>query len=531
MDGDELSESDRYNEEEQALQSGQYVDLNQTYLDIWVLISRFLPEEDIIHMGCVCRMFYRLLRRNEIKAKLAFPFRLQYKLTYEQMVCVKEMLLPMNGYLPTKLVSGDVGSGKTLVALSYALRKYENKMIVISVPPANVAQWSDVIDKFVDIRQISNYSGSKYYDKGWETVIQAYRIVVSSHYTTENVLGVLARKEINPALVVDECHHWQRPPEMDLACETIGFTASIGKVSTEMWSKQFNLRSRQLRENLKPVEIKTYKPCGYSDIQRRSIKGLLNSKKTTIGSGTAHDIVRICTYGKLLDESCEFVVGRKKFKHNCAPYQMQITEEILMDMMKQNRKFYWILQLAIDIAARGEKLVIFDNRENELELVYYYLMKNGIESYLFSSAYSPKGRANNIKKFQQTGVVLLGALYSLSESHNITEANHVLFLGYPRNLDQYKQAIGRVHRYPQTKTVYVHLLVTCELEKFLALKMLTGWKFVRKDTILKYIEEFIDTKHIISTDPLLHMMTILAADSNNIPANSNNPRTNDELIS
>jgi len=53
----------------------------------------------------------------------------------------------------------------------------------------------------------------------------------------------------------------------------------------------------------------------------------------------------------------------------------------------------------------------------------------------------------------------------LGEGHNVTEANHVIFLTTMLDKNKYHQAIGRCWRYPQNKKVYVYNLFNSELDE------------------------------------------------------------------
>ena len=53
----------------------------------------------------------------------------------------------------------------------------------------------------------------------------------------------------------------------------------------------------------------------------------------------------------------------------------------------------------------------------------------------------------------------------LGEGHNVTEANHVIFLSNLIDKNKYYQAIGRCWRYPQKLKVYVYYLFNSKLDK------------------------------------------------------------------
>ena len=90
-----------------------------------------------------------------------------------------------------------------------------------------------------------------------------------------------------------------------------------------------------------------------------------------------------------------------------------------------------------------------------------------MNSYMFSTHFDVKSRQNQLEKFKsnKNSNVLLSSITMLGEGHNVTEANHVIFLSSILDANKYYQAIGRCHRYPQKKTVYVHHLFNSEFDE------------------------------------------------------------------
>ena len=84
----------------------------------------------------------------------------------------------------------------------------------------------------------------------------------------------------------------------------------------------------------------------------------------------------------------------------------------------------------------------------------------GINSYIFSTHYAVIGRQKQLTKFKEDDNpgVLLSSISMLGEGQNVTEANHVIFLTQCLDQTKYYQAVGRCWRYPQDKTVKIHLL-------------------------------------------------------------------------
>jgi len=145
----------------------------------------------------------------------------------------------------------------------------------------------------------------------------------------------------------------------------------------------------------------------------------------------------------------------------------KFAETYFQSAFKKCVKYHQCLSILEHLKARGEKAIIFDNNVTYLPFLHKYLSENKMVSYLFTTHYDVAGRQKQLEKFKndENANVLLSSIAMLGEGHNVTEANHVIFLSSIPDKNKYYQAIGRCHRYPQSKKVYVHYLFNSELDE------------------------------------------------------------------
>lgn len=486
------------------------------YKDGWILIFQKLDEVSIISLSHTCKNAYYAVKDHFARQILCRPFKSQYKLTVEQFRCLYEL---NKSDEVNKRVVADVGSGKTLIALAYIFRKYllgiggeirlrfpgpnelpmsfdpQPPKIIICAPPANVAQWSDAIEKFTNEKYISTYSGAKHYTPGWRELYKKpeHRIILTSMYILQNFLQHLQLNRIRYVIIADECHHiaFGTGKTNYLRVEVLGLTASEERDKNTEWDKTFFLESVLLRSHLKPLEFVRYNYTGLTEYQRTAIKQSLHNVKKKITKGEQKRIMQQSMYGELLEYSGSFQVEKKRFVFDRAS-DIYLTD-VFLEILMRTPKVIALVALAWKIKQRGEKLVVFDTSEAGLSLLHLVLRSNNIISYPFVTDYSPKERSNLIKKFQKDGDVILGSIGMLGEGQNITEGNHLTFIGNPNNAEQFKQAVGRLRRFPQEKQVYLHILASCAIEEYFILNFIAGnYESVDKSEIFEFISEFID---------------------------------------
>jgi SNF2 family DNA or RNA helicase len=139
------------------------------------------------------------------------------------------------------------------------------------------------------------------------------------------------------------------------------------------------------------------------------------------------------------------------------------------DLVLQSPKIVQALHIVTDAISNGEKVVIFDSNVLALPIVAKFLNEFDIPTYIFSTHYEVKSRETQMAKFKASKepCVLLSSVIMLAQGHNLPEANHVIIMTQSSNPTTYKQAIGRCHRYPQSKVVHVHYLFSSGLDRYM----------------------------------------------------------------
>jgi superfamily II DNA or RNA helicase len=247
-----------------------------------------------------------------------------------------------------------------------------------------------------------------------------------------------------------------------------------------------------MRFNLPAIEYVRHPLTGYTKEQKFLVANRLNVRGN-IKWSAARDISKIFMYSSLSDNSTTFLHGKKRITyHSVSHNAVFIEEDVFLKRMMQVPKLVALVALVKQIAAKGEKILIFDTAQHELLLLTLLFSRNGIKVALFSSIYDPPRRANIIQDFKKKDVtVLLGSIGMLSEGHNVTEGNHILFVSYPSKYEKFYQALGRLHRYPQKKTVYVHILAASLFDELISLTCVAdAIDDIKKHNISDLLKEF-----------------------------------------
>jgi superfamily II DNA or RNA helicase len=148
----------------------------------------------------------------------------------------------------------------------------------------------------------------------------------------------------------------------------------------------------------------------------------------------------------------------------------------LISIMINVPRMRQLLAVATLVKSKGEKLVIFDVNQFFIIHMLIFFKYHGFDIYPFCTEYNPQSRVKMLEKFKTHGDILIGSIEMLGEGLNIVEANHIAFARYPSTTEEFIQAFGRCHRYPQKKTVYVHMVFSCRLEMFSATQALEGFR-------------------------------------------------------
>jgi superfamily II DNA or RNA helicase len=311
-------------------------------------------------------------------------------------------------------------------------------------------------------------------------------------------------------LIIDEAHHHVSIPP-DRFKEVIGLSATTNKskglsrgISNLLESFNvkiddciYNLSKSIIAKALSPVEYYPYVSSLSEDVSISAKECIEHTKTGAWDISCLSRISNIISHPESIDLNKLFTagtirIGRKNIRihrgdrlqyNKClveieAMYpnlpRNQITQKMescaTFDIKKLGVTYpkyvqaYHIIKKAND---QGDKVLLFDNSIEYLPFLYQFLTAYGINTYLFSTHYDVSGRQKQLTKFKEDTApgVLLSSIGMLGEGHNVTEANHVIF--FAQNLDgtKYYQAIGRCWRYPQEKTVKIHLLFAGDFDR------------------------------------------------------------------
>ena len=206
--------------------------INSCYGDIWALLSQYMDPDDAYSMSLTCKQAWRAAHRPDIAARISYPLLRPHRLTYEQREVVRAMEQKRLKY---KLISGDVGSGKTMVSISYAIRNYISKFpgkywyknnnrsddtdneedsdselpkIIMCCPPSLIKMWWTTLVKYFGIKPAVLHSTNSEYKSGgsWDKVPKE-RFILISYMLLNRHGGTGWFRNDRDLLIMDEAHH------------------------------------------------------------------------------------------------------------------------------------------------------------------------------------------------------------------------------------------------------------------------------------------------------------------------------------
>jgi SNF2 family DNA or RNA helicase len=124
----------------------------------------------------------------------------------------------------------------------------------------------------------------------------------------------------------------------------------------------------------------------------------------------------------------------------------------------RSRKFDWIIDKVVEIHGQGEKVVIFSQFLDMLNLLEGALRKRSIDYVRLDG--STRGRQRIIDHYNDADVTAaLCSLRATSFGINLQSANHVIHADRWWNPAVEDQATDRVHRIGQKRIVYVYRII------------------------------------------------------------------------
>jgi len=477
-------------------------------IDIWQKISENLNSDDLFSVSVTCKSAYKAFNRHCIQEKISWPLVKPKRLTSDQREVVQKME-KLNGKV--KLICGQVGSGKSIVSLAYALRNNFDK-VFLAVPPNLIKMWEKTCKTFFGISPLVLHNSNPKYRYNFEvnrTEAPEEKIILFSYIIFSKYNYNWIQNRNNDCLIVDEAHHYVNVKYKFKEIIALSATAfSRGNLSygirnlmgdSSIVDITFNLEKKIIASKLLPVvNIDPYK----WKLKDKSIKYILdNLNPLTNGINNLNDIKwipQVLTHtfipnikniflgGRLIIGKKNFFIPRsnwtemdkirnkyliehplpideKKFEKYCE----EITRENVREMIDSCVKYRQCLAILKYVKTRKEKTIIFDINVTYLPFLHKFLIDRGINSYIFSTHHEVTSRQKQLEKFKtdENADVLLSSVAMLGEGHNVTEANHIIFLTTMTDRNKYYQAIGRCWRYPQNKNVYIYNMFNSKLDE------------------------------------------------------------------
>lgn len=480
--------------------------------ELFVKLFRYFEDDcDILNVAFACKGGYRALRYKEVQDRLCQPYKETKLLTYEQYEVLDRMKKEnMCAKQPCiQHIVGEVGSGKTRIGLRRAWNIYkdmdENSRIIMIVCQIGLIQ------QWVDVLELTNLEWKvrhKIASQCWQDEDGNFpRYVTFSHDNaiTLQISDVVICSETNHlwaftdlnkyiknivclrdeahsgTCVINKIFNFIKEGQSSKAFAYIGLTASKHTLSNNNVYRNMSLplniyeikNESVLKEELQQVEYH-FELVGHRKIERlKKFLPKFEREQTKFLLTDMKKLLIYTSYGAMPNfTSIAYIQVKNK---RGIPVTRWISFDAEYEMNLEGTLFDWISpkirrigEIMLANKATGDKSLCIDVNTKYLGMLGCYLQSLGLSVHFMTSQLDLFHRKQDFENFKKSGDVLLGSLKLVSEGLNIQCANHVFFLQFPRNPDQYKQAIGRCQRYGQTKKVHVWLISSCEAEEYIA---------------------------------------------------------------
>lgn len=446
-----------------------------------------LHPDDIYNLSLCNRNFYKAFRKPEVQKLVCFPLVPPKMLNWDQRMALKSM---EESAFPVRILLGDVGSGKTITSLAFALKGAYEKVIVVT-PPALIPMWEKTCKDYFGIQPyVAHNSNPKYKRKMLEqNEAPSQKVIIFSTIIFENLQNRMGWIEsISKILIIDEAHR-----RVDFSTvifnDVIALSATVERKKVlrggirsllknamkEIMDDDFlygealemishKLETEAINEEV-PQEIHVFHKEPVSQEVKETVLG-----QVFLGQPCISDIRKV---GKLLSHPVLLQKGNFAYKYKRGRKTFSVvlgglgpTEVLpelplpIWDVLEKSPKYKKVLQIYREIEAKGEKSILIDRDLEGLPFLAYWLYRKGVPFYLYTIDYDVSSRQKQIDKFKahEGSCLLLSSVGMLGEGHNIPEAVHVIIFAPLFHDDKYTQVIGRCKRYPQKKQVTVHHL-------------------------------------------------------------------------
>ena len=456
------------------------------YKNIWICILRYLRPTDIIRLSLSSKVMRRAFMTDQIWRIISGGMTKPYYPSVEQWACIDSII---NDKSRVRVTDGAVGSGKTVVGLVAALKlqeRDEDAKVYIIVPPNLLNMWQQTLAKMFNLDYYLLYSTNPSYKGISETCIpDGTKIIMTTQVIFNRLLKNTTQVGFNDIIVCDEYKAYRG---------ILGVGRIIIGLNATYEGKEVTLKLNRSNKNLTPVINLTYD----LPIVKFSVTQILCQHNISLPNIATHGRVPLKdrdTSGLFkgedsleIDERLNLIyqrlypyisypfigkthlpgvvkLGRKNINRVGSP-DLGTDRHGFLYYIKRSPKFEKMLELITPIIKAGEKIIVFDRNIDFLPYLAYCLDDLGFTTYLFTTDYTPTARAKLLDKFKSgPPSILISSYRMLAEGHNLHEANHLIFYAPVLSKGKYEQAIGRCHRFPQSKQVYAYHLFCSPLER------------------------------------------------------------------
>lgn len=148
-------------------------------------------------------------------------------------------------------------------------------------------------------------------------------------------------------------------------------------------------------------------------------------------------------------------------KQNCIHQELLRWDKTSQNVLRHSAKTQRLLDLVNEVPEQ-EQIVVF----SQYTKIFSLLRRLGIDGLEYTGSLTSKQRRSILDKFRKrddNGIpfnkLIFVSMKAGSESIDLTNANHVVFLDYWWNNKAEKQAVARCRRIGQTRTVNVHRVI------------------------------------------------------------------------
>lgn len=379
----------------------------------------------------------------------------------------------------------DMGLGKTVIMLSIICH-HDFKKTVIVVPLSILKQWKDATTQFTTLKSsdICVYQGRTRKNKN----LKYYKLILTTYETVridmKNPMSGLYQVQTNvDCIVLDEAHTIRNEKtQTNISCNQLGRNTNnkwlLTGTTIHNKFKDFSSLCNFLGRSTIEDEI-TNKDKFYYHLLKSECDIVLPPRTVTthnLDFDPYHNSVNEILVNKMKGICEQYQNDNSRENFNCLltqilrlrqcanhPYAHISTTEYnkhidQYDSSKSSAKFDEILKIITE-SQIDDKIIIFSQWTHSLHILSRFLQFHNISSYQYDGTLSVEGKDNVLEQFKTgTTKVLLASLTSGSVGLNMTYANHVIILDSWWNKALEEQAINRIYRIGQKKSVYVHRL-------------------------------------------------------------------------